>query len=132
MIIVLANGCFDPLHPGHVLHLQAAKQMGDRLIVGLTSDEWVTKAKGEKRPYLTWIERSIMISALECVDAVMEAGTAPDLIRLVRPSIYVKGDDWAQSMPDATTQACYEVGAQIRYTDTPRFGVSEFVRRLTK
>lgn len=132
MIVVLANGCFDPLHPGHVLHLQAAKAMGDRLIVGLTVDDLVTQAKGLNRPYLTWIERSIMVSALECVDAVIEAHLAPDLIRLVRPSIYAKGDDWASRMPDATAQACYETGAQIRYTDSPRFGVSELVRRMTK
>jgi len=69
MKIVLATGGMDPLHSGHISYLQECKQLGDKLIVGLNSDEWLTRKKG--RPFLSWIERSIIVSNLRMVDEVI-------------------------------------------------------------
>lgn len=130
MVVVLANGCFDPLHPGHVEHLQAAAGLGDFLIVALTLDEHINK--GPKRPYLTWQERYLMLTALRCVDSVVPSEHAWTAIRAVRPDIFVKGNDWDSSLPKETIDACADVGCGVRFTTTPRFGVGELVRRIMR
>src|ERR1700712_3098963 len=68
--IVLANGCFDLFHVGHIRYLAGAKALGDILIVGINSDEQVRKLKGEKRPFMPESERAEIISALKFVDFV--------------------------------------------------------------
>lgn len=128
MNVVLANGCFDPLHPGHIEHLEMARSAGDRLIVSLTLDTHVNK--GPNRPYLKWNERRAMLVALRCVDGVIASKSAWDAIREVRPTIFVKGEDWDGRLPDETVRACADVGASIMFTRTPRFGVDELVRRM--
>jgi len=70
MRIVLVTGGFDPLHSGHIAYFKAAKDLGDQLIVGLNSDEWLTRKKG--RPFMSWSERAAIISELSCVDNVIE------------------------------------------------------------
>ena len=131
MKLVLANGCFDPLHPGHVEHLEAAATFGSRLIVALTVDEVVRYEKGERRPYLNWDERAMMLRALRCVDMVVRSDNAWSSIRRYRPEVFVKGSDWKDRMLGETEKACAEVGARLVYTETPRFGVGELVRRIT-
>ncbi|MBI5197250.1 MAG: D-glycero-beta-D-manno-heptose 1-phosphate adenylyltransferase [Nitrospirae bacterium] len=94
--IVFTNGCFDLLHVGHVRYLQAAKALGDILVVGLNNDASVRKIKGEKRPLVPEAERAELLAALECVDWVIlfEEPTPAELIRTVGPHILVKGGDW--------------------------------------
>lgn len=94
--IVFTNGVFDILHPGHVRYLQAARSLGDVLIVGLNSDESVRRNKGPERPINQETERAEVVAALACVDAVVVFGEEiPDrIIRLVQPDILVKGADW--------------------------------------
>ena len=104
--------------------------MGDRLIVTLTLDEHVNK--GPKRPYLTWAERFGMLRELRCVDEVYPSANAWEAIRLYRPEVFVKGEDWRDRLPAETLEACVEVGAEIRFTETPRFGTAEMVRRLSR
>jgi len=128
--LVLSNGCFDPLHPGHVEHLRAARDLGDFMIVALTVDEFVNK--GPKRPYLIWAERALMLSELRCVDQVEPSINAWTAIRTFRPQVFAKGEDWRGRLPAETLEACAAVGAEIAFTKTPRFGTSELVRRLMR
>lgn len=95
--VVLAHGCFDLLHLGHIKHLQAAKGLGDRLIVSITPDEFVNKGKG--RPVFTLSQRMEVLASLECVDVVIVShGTnAIKSILSIKPDIFVKGQDYADS-----------------------------------
>ena len=94
--IVFSNGCFDLLHSGHISYLEAAKKFGDILILGLNSDNSVTKLKGEKRPINSQAERAQMLSALKVVDYVVifNEDTPYELIKIIKPHILVKGGDY--------------------------------------
>jgi D-beta-D-heptose 7-phosphate kinase/D-beta-D-heptose 1-phosphate adenosyltransferase len=95
--IVFTNGVFDLLHPGHVRYLQAARQEGDALIIGINSDRSVRANKGPSRPIIPENERAELLSALACVDAVVifDESTPADIIKRVQPDVLVKGADWA-------------------------------------
>jgi rfaE bifunctional protein nucleotidyltransferase chain/domain len=94
--IVFTNGCFDLIHRGHVEYLNKAKTYGDILIVGLNSDDSVTKLKGKPRPFINENDRSYILSQLISVDVVVVffEDTPYDLIRMVEPDILVKGGDY--------------------------------------
>ena len=101
--IVLANGCFDLFHVGHIRYLAGAKALGEILIVGINSDEQVRLLKGGSRPYMPENERAEIISALKCVDLVtiFPEPTVAELIRAVRPDFHAKGTDYtAESVPE--------------------------------
>ena len=94
--IVFTNGCFDILHRGHASYLEKAKALGDVLILGLNSDESITRLKGETRPINTLEDRAFLLAALESVDYVVPftEDTPYELIKLVSPHILVKGADY--------------------------------------
>jgi D-beta-D-heptose 7-phosphate kinase/D-beta-D-heptose 1-phosphate adenosyltransferase len=94
--LVFTNGCFDILHPGHVRYLQAARQLGEMLLVGLNSDASVRLLKGAGRPVADEKERATVLAALESVDYVVIFGeeTPLRLITAVVPDVLVKGGDW--------------------------------------
>jgi len=94
--IVFTNGCFDILHVGHVKYLQEAKSFGDVLIVGLNSDESVSRLKGPTRPVNTAQDRAYLLAALEAVDFVVpfEDDTPHELIKIIKPDVLVKGGDY--------------------------------------
>src|SRR5271155_4288339 len=101
--VTLANGCFDLLHVGHVRYLQAAKQLGGRLIVAVNSDESVRQLKGEGRPLMPAEERAEILAALADVDAVVifSENDVRALIREIRPNVQAKGTDYtADSVPE--------------------------------
>lgn len=95
---VFTNGCFDILHPGHVTYLQAARRLGDLLVVGVNSDASVKKLKGPQRPYHRLEDRMMMLSALACVDYVIafDEETPQRLIESLTPRILVKGGDYTR------------------------------------
>ncbi|MEC7274893.1 MAG: D-glycero-beta-D-manno-heptose 1-phosphate adenylyltransferase [Bdellovibrionota bacterium] len=95
--IVFTNGCFDILHAGHVAYLNEAKAQGDFLIVGLNSDASVKRLKGEARPINSEKERKFVLENLKAIDAVIifNEDTPYELINAVKPSVLVKGGDWA-------------------------------------
>jgi rfaE bifunctional protein nucleotidyltransferase chain/domain len=95
--VVFTNGCFDLLHVGHVRYLNAARDLGDRLVIGLNSDESVRRLKGPSRPVTPEGERAEVLSALACVDAVVlfSEDTPLRVIEAVEPDVLVKGGDWA-------------------------------------
>ena len=94
--VVFTNGCFDLLHPGHVSLLHQARQLGDRLIVGLNTDESIQRLKGKQRPILPGPDRAAILSALEDVDMVVFFGedTPLNLIDALKPDVLVKGADY--------------------------------------
>jgi D-beta-D-heptose 7-phosphate kinase/D-beta-D-heptose 1-phosphate adenosyltransferase len=95
--VVFTNGCFDLLHSGHLQLLEAARAFGDALIVGLNSDESVTRLKGPERPILPATERARLLGALSSVDHVVifEEDTPEELIARLLPDVLVKGADYA-------------------------------------
>jgi D-glycero-beta-D-manno-heptose 1-phosphate adenylyltransferase len=95
--IVFTNGCFDILHRGHVRYLAETASLGNRLIIGLNSDESVRKLKGVHRPIQDEESRAMILASLHVVDAVIIFGedTPEQLIKIVNPDFLVKGGDWA-------------------------------------
>ncbi len=95
-VVVTTNGCFDVLHLGHLRYLQAARQLGDLLVVAVNSDSSVKELKGENRPLIPEDERSEMLAGLECVDYVVifPESTPIELLSELKPDIHVKGGDY--------------------------------------
>jgi rfaE bifunctional protein nucleotidyltransferase chain/domain len=115
--LVFTNGCFDLLHVGHVRYLQAARALGDALLVAINGDESVRGLKGEGRPLNRESDRAEIVAALGCVDYVVifpqQRVTA--LLEKVRPSIYVKGGDYTADSLDAEERGALErIGTEIR------------------
>lgn len=94
--IVFTNGCFDIIHSGHVSYLIEAKKMGDILIVGLNSDSSIKKLKGKDRPVIIQEDRKFILENLKPVDRVeiFDEDTPLELIKLIKPSLLVKGGDY--------------------------------------
>jgi D-glycero-beta-D-manno-heptose 1-phosphate adenylyltransferase len=130
--IVLANGCFDLLHAGHVRYLQDARSRGDFLVVALNSDRSVRAIKGPGRPLMPLAERAEIIGALRCVDAVTSFDEA-DLemtLRVLRPDVHAKGSDYtAVSVPEASVDR--ELAITIAICGDPKdHSTSELLRRI--
>ena len=97
MITVFTNGCFDILHAGHIDYLEKSRALGNKLIVGINSDESVRKLKGLSRPINNQEDRKKMLEALRCVDEVIifDEDSPYDLIGRLRPNILTKGGDYS-------------------------------------
>ena len=98
-VIVFTNGCFDVLHPGHIDLLRRAKDLGDRLIVGINSDASVRSIKGNGRPVMNQNDRKAILESLSMVDEVFifDELTPEKLIKTLRPDVLVKGGDWKEN-----------------------------------
>lgn len=108
--IVLANGCFDLLHVGHVRYLEAARRLGEVLVVAVNDDQSVRQLKGAGRPILTLEERVELISALESVDYVVTFSEfdVSSVIQRLKPHVHAKGTDYtAASVPERELVARY-------------------------
>ncbi|MCK4602622.1 MAG: adenylyltransferase/cytidyltransferase family protein [Phycisphaerae bacterium] len=133
-VIVHCHGCFDLMHPGHVKYFQAAKKMGDILVVTVTPDRYVDKGTG--RPVFCETLRAECIAALECVDyvAINCWPTAEDTLRLLEPNVYVKGQEF-KNQPDKTGKlqkekaVLAEIGAEMRYTHEITFSSTELLKK---
>ena len=115
--IVATNGCFDLLHVGHVRYLQAARALGDVLVVGLNGDRSVIELKGAGRPITTQQDRAEILAALVCVDLVtiFPEIRATKFLAAVRPAVYVKGGDYTPRTLDEEEGAILkEIEAAIR------------------
>ena len=95
--VVFTNGCYDILHPGHIRLLEAARSLGDVLILALNTDASVQRLKGPGRPLIPQDQRAELAAALSAVDAVtfFDEDTPRDLIASILPDILIKGADWA-------------------------------------
>jgi rfaE bifunctional protein nucleotidyltransferase chain/domain len=119
--IILANGCFDLLHAGHVRYLAGAKALGGFLVVGVNSDSQVRILKGENRPYVSESERSEIVSAFRFVDAVtvFDEPTVEQLIDAIRPDYHAKGTDYtADTVPEREIVRKY--GGQVAIVGDPK------------
>lgn len=119
--IILANGCFDLFHVGHVRYLEGAKQLGGFLVVGINSDRQVRRLKGDGRPYMPEHERAEMVAAFRYVDAVtiFDEPTVDALIKDVRPDFHAKGTDYTtETVPER--ESVREYGGEIAIVGDPK------------
>ncbi|MCE9610184.1 MAG: adenylyltransferase/cytidyltransferase family protein [Chthoniobacter sp.] len=115
--LVFTNGCFDLLHVGHVRYLEAARGLGDALLVAVNGDASVRALKGLSRPVNAEQDRAEVLAALGCVEAVTIFHTerVTDLVRAIRPHLYAKGGDYTvDSLNPEERAALEEVGTEIR------------------
>ena len=135
LVVVQAHGTFDLLHLGHVRHLEAARALGDVLVVTITADRFVNKGPG--RPVFTESLRAEMLAALHFVSyvAISDAPDAISAIEAIRPSIYAKGNDYQNPDGDVTGKITLErntveaLGGSIRFTDEITFSSTELINR---
>ena len=124
--IVLCHGCFDPLHIGHVLHLEAAKRFGEILVVAVTDDDSVNK--GPRRPVFHVEHRRAMLEALKCVDATMVVKDSLQALTEVVPSIFCKGMEYADKILPEDRAFCEEKGIVILFTTEPSWSSTDLLR----
>jgi rfaE bifunctional protein nucleotidyltransferase chain/domain len=104
--VVLANGCFDLIHVGHIRYLRGAAKRGDLLVVALNSDRSVRALKGAGRPFMPQTERAELLSALECVDyvTIFAERNVERVLRALRPDVHAKGSDYTvHTVPERET-----------------------------
>ena len=119
--VVLANGCFDVLHVGHVRYLAGARELGDVLVVGVNSDEQVARLKGPGRPVLPARERAELVAALESVTyvTVFHEPTVEALLLALKPDIHAKGTDYTvDSVPERDVVRSY--GGRVAIVGDPK------------
>jgi rfaE bifunctional protein nucleotidyltransferase chain/domain len=131
--VVLANGCFDLLHVGHVRYLEGARREGDILVVGVNSDASTSRLKGPGRPVLSEAARAELVAALAMVDAVV-IFAEPDvgaLLRDLRPDVHAKGTDYtAETVPEREIAA--QLGIRVAIVGDPkRHSTRELLARLS-
>jgi len=129
-VIVLTNGCFDLLHPGHIRYLAEAKHKGDILIVALNSDQSINKLKGKGRPIFSQYDRAEMLSALEMVDyiVIFEELTPDSVIKALKPDIHIKGGDYksAEELPEYSLVTQY--GGEVKIASFhPGYSTSKII-----
>lgn len=130
--IVLANGCFDVLHRGHVECLQQAASLGDVLVVGVQSDESVRQLKGAGRPVTPAEDRAAIVAAIGCVEyvTIFDGNGTAGLVEAVRPDVYVKGGDHdPETLPERLTVEIY--GGRVETVDyLPGHSTAGLVERI--
>ena len=130
--IVLANGCFDVLHAGHVRYLEGARSLGDLLVVAINSDDQVARLKGQGRPILPERDRAEIVASLEPVDLVtiFDEPTVTELLLATRPDIHAKGTDYTEeTVPERDVVRSF--GGCVRIVGDPKdHSTSELIRRF--
>src|ERR1041384_2186598 len=130
--IVLANGCFDVLHVGHVRYLAGARELGDVLVVGINSDEQVAIQKAAGRPVLPAAERAEIVAALEFVNyvTIFNEPTVEELLLALKPDVHAKGTDYTtDTVPERDVVRSY--GGQVAIVGDPKdHSTSEIIARL--
>jgi rfaE bifunctional protein nucleotidyltransferase chain/domain len=132
--IVFTNGCFDILHVGHVRYLKSARSYGDILVVGLNSDASVKQIKGINRPINCQDHRAEVLSSLACIDyvTIFKESDPLELIKVIKPDVLAKGDDWAASRIIGALEVQSIGGQVIRVPVVPDISTSRILRRIIK
>lgn len=119
--IVLANGCFDVLHVGHVRYLAGARELGDVLVVGVNSDEQVARLKGAGRPVMPAAERAEIVASLEFVTyvTIFDEPTVERLLLTLKPDVHAKGTDYTEeTVPERAVVRSY--GGRVAIVGDPK------------
>jgi rfaE bifunctional protein nucleotidyltransferase chain/domain len=119
--IVLANGCFDVLHVGHVRYLAGARELGDVLVVGINSDEQVARLKGPGRPVMSAAERAELVASLESVTyvTIFDEPTVEQLLLALKPDVHAKGTDYTEeTVPERAVVRSY--GGRVAIVGDPK------------
>ncbi|NQU83856.1 MAG: adenylyltransferase/cytidyltransferase family protein, partial [Parcubacteria group bacterium] len=132
--VVQCHGCFDLMHLGHIKHFEAAKKLGDILIISITADEFVNKGPG--RPAFPGHLRAESLAALECVDYVTinPAPNGVEILKALKPNIYAKGSEYEKGITDMTrtiyreAEAVRSVGGVIEFTHEPTFSSTNLLK----
>ncbi|MEP6568809.1 MAG: adenylyltransferase/cytidyltransferase family protein [Acidobacteriota bacterium] len=131
--IILANGCFDILHAGHVRYLEGARALGDVLVVGINSDSQVAILKGAGRPILPERERAELVASLQAVNLVtiFAEPTVTELLLAIKPDVHAKGTDYTEdSVPERDVVRSY--GGQVAIVGDPKdHSTSEILRKVS-
>ena len=130
--IVLANGCFDLFHVGHLRYLEGAAELGDVLVVGVNSDEQARNLKGEGRPHTPENERAEIVAGLRCVDLVtiFNEPTVEALLLAIKPDFHAKGTDYTtETVPERDIVRSY--GGTVAIVGDPKdHSSTEIIERL--
>jgi rfaE bifunctional protein nucleotidyltransferase chain/domain len=132
--VVLANGCFDVLHAGHVRYLEGARALGEILVVAINSDDQVARLKGEGRPILPAHERAEIVASIEAVDLVtiFDEPTVTELLLAIKPDIHAKGTDYTENtVPEREVVRSF--GGSVKIVgDAKNHSTSELIGRFSK
>lgn len=125
--VAMVDGGFDPLHPGHVAYFRAATELGAPVLCSVSPDEWVAR----KHPVLLLQdERVALIDAIRFVDYTYPAReTTAEVLALLRPRFYVKGDDWRDRLPLEELDVCAREGIDVVFLDTVTNSSTDILRR---
>ncbi len=123
--VVLAHGCFDLFHIGHLRHLQAASQLGDHLVVAVTQSQYVNK--GPDRPLFNDTQRTAIINELRCVDEVLVVQDSLDALVKVKPDIFVKGREYDGKIQEKDAEYCRKHGITIAFTDEETYSSTKLI-----
>jgi D-glycero-beta-D-manno-heptose 1-phosphate adenylyltransferase len=134
--LVVTNGCFDILHPGHVVYLEAARSHGDALLVGLNSDASVRELKGANRPVNSEPDRALVLAALASVDGVciFTERTAANFLKLAQPDVYVKGGDQnLNTVPAEELRVVEQCGGKVVFAPlVPAKSTSALLEKISR
>jgi rfaE bifunctional protein nucleotidyltransferase chain/domain len=132
--VVLANGCFDIIHVGHIRYLEEAAEHGDLLVVAVNDDDSTRRLKGEGRPVMPAVERAEILSAMRFIDFVLifQEDTVDGVLRELRPDVHAKGTDYTTgTVPEIETAR--EIGCVTVITGDPKDRSSrEIISRLRR
>jgi cytidyltransferase-like protein len=125
--VAMVDGGFDPLHPGHVGYFRAASALGAPVLCSVSPDEWIAR----KHPVLLQQdERVALIDAIRFVDYTYAArATTAEVLALLRPRFYVKGDDWRGRLPQEELGICAREGIEVVFLDTVTNSSTDILRR---
>lgn len=130
--IILANGCFDLIHVGHIRYLREAKKKGDILILALNSDASIRQLKGQGRPVLTEKERVDILTSMSFIDyiTVFEEGNVENVLLALKPDIHAKGSDYTEeNVPERETDL--KIGAETAITGGPKVrSTSQIIKQI--
>lgn len=132
--VVFTNGCFDILHRGHIDNLSLSASFGDRLVVGLNSDQSVRRLKGDSRPINDEVSRAILLQALEMVDLVIvfDEDTPLETIKVLMPDVLTKGGDYSIDEIVGANEVI-EAGGTVEIIPlTPNLSSSELITKILK